>query len=244
MLSRAWSATISAALILSATTYGTLYPPNGVRPGTVGINATFDYVIVGGGTAGLTVAARLAESPSTSVAVIEAGGFYEVDNGNLSVVPGFATFFSGTDPNNTNSLIDWGFVTTPQAGAAGRSMHYAQGKTMGGSSARNFMAYHRPTTGSLRQWADAVGDPTYTMERFLSFYKRSVDFTPATVKYSNSTNLQNRAAFARWGGPLQVSLGNFNDPFATWVQRAFHGIGQSIIDGFQTGQLLGTSYVR
>lgn len=78
-------------------------------------NASFDYVVVGGGTAGLTIAATLANDPSISVAVIEAGGFYEVDNGNISVIPGDATFFSGTSPSDTQPLVDWGFVTVPQA---------------------------------------------------------------------------------------------------------------------------------
>ena len=83
--------------------------------GEPGLNATFDYVIVGGGTAGLTIASRLAANPSISVAVIEAGGFYEADAGNTSVVPGYCTLYAGTDPADTNPLIDWGFVTTPQA---------------------------------------------------------------------------------------------------------------------------------
>lgn len=59
--------------------------------GVPGTNATFDYVIVGGGTAGLAIATRLAAA-NLSVAVIEAGGFYELDNSNLSVVPGYATY--------------------------------------------------------------------------------------------------------------------------------------------------------
>lgn len=74
----------------------------------------FDYVVVGGGTAGLTLATRLAQGCSDSVAVIEAGGVYEQDNGNISVVPGYSTFFSGTDPADFNPLVDWGFVTQPQ----------------------------------------------------------------------------------------------------------------------------------
>lgn len=84
-------------------------------PSQHGLDATFDYVIVGGGTAGLAIASRLAENPSLSVAVVEAGGFYEADNGNLSVVPGYCTAYSGTDPDLTNPKVDWGFVTTPQA---------------------------------------------------------------------------------------------------------------------------------
>ena len=78
-------------------------------------NASFDYVVVGGGTAGLTIASRLAKNPAISVAVIEAGGFYEADSGNVSVVPGYSTFYAGTDPEDTDPEIDWNFVTTPQA---------------------------------------------------------------------------------------------------------------------------------
>ena len=69
----------------------------------------------GGGTAGLTIATRLASDPAISVAVIEAGGFYEIDNGNRSVVPGYANYYTGSDPKNYQPLIDWGFTTVAQA---------------------------------------------------------------------------------------------------------------------------------
>lgn len=87
----------------------------GAAAGVSGQNASYDYVIVGGGTAGLTIAARLAEDASITVAVIEAGGFYEVDDPNISVIPGEVSFFTGTSPEDTNPKIDWGFVTEPQA---------------------------------------------------------------------------------------------------------------------------------
>ena len=83
--------------------------------GLPGTNATYDYVVAGGGTGGLAIATRLAEDPNVSVAVIEAGGFYEIDNGNLSVVPGYANFYTGADSNNYQPLVDWDFTTTPQA---------------------------------------------------------------------------------------------------------------------------------
>ena len=82
--------------------------------GAPGTNASYDYVIVGGGTAGLTIATRLASDPAVSVAVIEAGGFYEIDNGNRSVVPGYANFYTGSDPKNYQPLVDWGFTTVAQ----------------------------------------------------------------------------------------------------------------------------------
>jgi choline dehydrogenase len=69
--------------------------------GILGKNASYDYVIVGGGTGGLTIAARLAEDKNASVAVIEAGGFYQIDNGNGRLV---MMNESRTSPRILNSL--------------------------------------------------------------------------------------------------------------------------------------------
>lgn len=82
--------------------------------GVPGVSASYDYVIVGGGTAGLTVARRLAADKSVSVAVIEAGDFYEFSNGNLSEVPAYATEFTGNDPAMKNPYLDWYMYTEPQ----------------------------------------------------------------------------------------------------------------------------------
>ncbi|KAL8945486.1 MAG: hypothetical protein Q9183_008078, partial [Haloplaca sp. 2 TL-2023] len=72
--------------------------------------------IIGGGTAGLTVAARLSEDPNVAVAVVEAGGFYELTDGNHSQIPAFyAKNFNQTPVADTiQPLIDWGYITEPQ----------------------------------------------------------------------------------------------------------------------------------
>ena len=69
---------------------------------------------MGGGTSGLTVAKRLAEDPQTTVAVIEAGSFYEISNGNRSQIPAYDVDGSSPLPNTVQSLVDWGLITTPQ----------------------------------------------------------------------------------------------------------------------------------
>ena len=83
--------------------------------GVPAFNESFDYVIVGGGTAGLALANRLTENGFFSAAVVEAGGFYELDNGNRSEIPGYAASFIGTAPLLKNPLIDWGYQTTYDA---------------------------------------------------------------------------------------------------------------------------------
>ncbi|KAL9601592.1 MAG: hypothetical protein Q9219_002426 [cf. Caloplaca sp. 3 TL-2023] len=208
-----------------------------------GNDKTFDYVVIGAGTGGLTMATRLAEGCHFSVAVIEAGGYYEQDNGNLSVVPGYTTYYSGTDPSDFNPLIDWGFVTEPQRGLGGRRLHYTRGKTLGGTSARNYMYYQRPTIGSMDKWAEEVGDDSYKFENLLPFYKKSVHYTSPVVLFANSTNNQDPQAWSSTGGPLQVSHGKFVDSFGTWVQPAAEKLGMPTINGLQSGTLIGNGYV-
>ncbi|KAH6694933.1 hypothetical protein BKA61DRAFT_711361 [Leptodontidium sp. MPI-SDFR-AT-0119] len=141
--------------------------------GFPGANATFDYVIIGGGTSGLTVAKRLAEDNSLSVVVIEAGGFYEADAGNFSQIPADENIFSEAPVS-----IDWKISTSPQSQLGGRSISYPHGKCLGGSSGRNGMAYQRGTIGSYQAWADMVDDQSYTFSNLLPYFKKSIIFTP------------------------------------------------------------------
>ena len=86
----------------------------GTSFGVANINRTFDYIVVGGGNAGLTLASRLPEDPTKLVAVVEAGSFYELTNGNLSQLPSDDIYWDGKSPLDVNPGVDWGFVTTPQ----------------------------------------------------------------------------------------------------------------------------------
>ena len=82
--------------------------------GVPGHDVTYDYVIVGGGNAGLTVAARLVEQNAGTVGIVEAGSFYEISNGNLSQVPVTDGDFAGKSLKDSQPLIDWNYATTPQ----------------------------------------------------------------------------------------------------------------------------------
>lgn len=93
-------------------------------------DASFDYVVIGGGTAGITVGARLARH-GFRVAVVEAGGYYEVKRP-LCRVPGAATLGAGASIS-VASAVDWKFVAQRVPGADYRDIHYPRGKCMGGS---------------------------------------------------------------------------------------------------------------
>jgi choline dehydrogenase-like flavoprotein len=92
-------------------------------------DASFDYVVVGGGTGGATIATRLAQK-SLKVALVEAGGLYELQS--VEAVPAADVLIVGSDPK-TKASVDWGFVAENVPGANGRSIHYARGKCLGGS---------------------------------------------------------------------------------------------------------------
>lgn len=103
----------------------------GTIAGAAGVTASFDYVVVGGGTAGNVVGVRLAEAGYT-VAVVEAGGFYQISKPLLTTAPAGDVFNIGMSMSDAVSLVDWKFETEPQAGADGRTFHYARGKCLGG----------------------------------------------------------------------------------------------------------------
>lgn len=111
-------------LLLSLIHYGTEASPldhamsresdNLGRRGPGPRHEVFDYIVVGGGTAGLVIANRLIEDPKVTVAVIEAGDFYEKLTGNASEIPANDILYNGKSPEDTGP-VDWDFVTTPQA---------------------------------------------------------------------------------------------------------------------------------
>ncbi|KAH7382517.1 hypothetical protein DE146DRAFT_704077, partial [Phaeosphaeria sp. MPI-PUGE-AT-0046c] len=208
-------------------------------------NVTFDYVVIGGGTAALVVATRLAEA-NRSVAVIEAGGYYEQDVGNISTVPAYAIYGAGSSPDAIIPGVDWGFVTTPQAGMNNRSLHYARGKTLGGSSARNYYTYQRPTAESLERWANLVDDSSYEFDNLLPYYKKSVDYEPPNndIRPSNASAPAATHAFSFGSGPLRVSFAdNWVNPISSFFKVAWNQLGIQDANDFVSGSLSGVQYV-
>lgn len=103
-------------------------------------DATYDYVVIGGGTAGITLASRLAQN-GFHVALVEAGGYYEWMHP-LSTIPGAATIGIGASIS-TASSVDWKFVAEKVPGANYRDIHYPRGKCLGGSYVLSSLPFTR-----------------------------------------------------------------------------------------------------
>jgi choline dehydrogenase len=125
-----WASFAAAALQSQSREKRQLTGLLGSLEGILGVDQVFDYIVVGGGTGGLTVAKRLAEDSSVTVAVIEAGTLYEVGDPILLQTPAGDTTFVGTA--ETLPTVDWGFFTAPDPASNNIKRSYARGKCLGG----------------------------------------------------------------------------------------------------------------
>ena len=210
--------------------------------GIANTNATYDYIIIGGGLAGSVVASRLTEHSNATVAVVEAGSFSELTNGNWSQIPYWSEQWAGSDKDDYSDLVDWGLQTQEQIN--GEVMLYSQGKALGGSSIRNQMLYHRGTEGFYQAWADQVDDQSYTWENMTQYLERSMTFTPPimTAQNGNVSIMYDAGAFlegANMSNPLHVSYPSYVQPLGTYGPAAFSSIGLSQQAGFSSGMLHG-----
>ena len=123
----------------------------------------FDYVIVGGGSAGCVLAGRLTEDPNCRVALIEAG---PSDDSKLVRVPALLGATVSTH------RLNWAYDTVPQAGLNGRRGYQPRGKVLGGSSSINAMVYIRGHASDYDDWA-AAGCSGWSYDEVLPYFKRS-----------------------------------------------------------------------
>ena len=144
----------------------------------------FDYVVVGGGSAGCVVASRLTEDPDTTVALLEAGG---PDSSVLVHAPAGAVTMLPTTFNN------WAFKTVPQTGLNGRRGYQPRGKVLGGSSSTNAMIYVRGNRWDYDHWA-SLGNPGWSFDEVLPYFKKS-----------ENSEIHGATDYHGVGGPLNVA---------------------------------------
>ncbi len=129
-------------------------------------DTTFDYIIIGGGTAGSLLANRLSADATHRVLLIEAG---RKDDYHWIHIPVGYLYCIG------NPRTDWLYNTEPDAGLNGRALRYPRGKTLGGSSSINGMIYMRGQARDYDGWAQLVGDANWTWEHSLPYFQLHED---------------------------------------------------------------------
>lgn len=151
----------------------------------------FDYLVIGGGSAGSVMAGRLSENAGTQVALLEAGGR---GDSWLVKVPLAAVAMLPTRINN------YAFETVPQSGLNGRRGYQPRGKALGGSSAINAMVYTRGHRTDYDHWAE-LGNDGWSYAELLPYFRRS----------ENNTSFNDE--FHGTGGPLHVGNLQTGNPF-------------------------------
>ncbi|KAK6498190.1 hypothetical protein TWF506_004429 [Arthrobotrys conoides] len=155
---------------------------------------SFDYIIVGGGTAGLVVANRLSANPHIKVGVLEAGTSGLDDP--IIYTPGKVGWAVGTQ-------YDWGFNTEPQPELGNRPLFYSRGKALGGSSAINFYVWMRGNKPDYDAWAE-LGNPGWDFNSMIPYFKKPETFNPPTPLHATNFKLDYDAADHGTSGPINT----------------------------------------
>ena len=175
----------------------------------------FDYVIMGGGSAGCTLAARLSEDPDTSVCLLEAGG-----NGKSILVRAPAAVVAMLPGHG--KINNWAMNTVPQPGLNGRRGYQPRGRALGGSSAINAMLYVRGHKSDYDGWAD-LGNDGWDWDSVLPYFKRS------------ENNQHGGDDFHGSDGPLQVSDQQSPRPMSRAFVEAATRLQHREVTDFNTG---------
>lgn len=167
-----------------------------------GMSEAFDYIIIGAGSAGCVLAARLTEREDCSVLLLEAGGPDKA--GSIGVPIAFSSLFK--------TECDWDYETAPQRHLDGRTLYCPRGKVLGGSSAINAMIYIRGNRLDYDGWA-AAGNDGWAFDDVLEYFKRAEDQQRGPSTYHGV------------GGPLRVEDQRDPNPMSLAFVEAAPDVG-------------------
>jgi choline dehydrogenase len=172
---------------------------------------SYDVVVVGGGSAGSVIAARLSEDPGTSVLVLEAG------RSDLRIDP-FIHMPAALPFPIGNPLYDWRYETEPEPEMHGRRIYHARGKVLGGSSSINGMIFQRGNPMDYERWAADAGMESWDYRHCLPYFKR--------MEALHLADGSNGADDWRGGdGPLHLERGRAENPLFEALFRAAEQAG-------------------
>ncbi|TFK37738.1 aryl-alcohol-oxidase from pleurotus Eryingii [Crucibulum laeve] len=193
-MTRLLHTTLICALVGS--TFGALFTdPSQIK------NTTYDFIVVGAGTAGNVIAARLSENPSVSVLVVEAGVSNTGFKAENLMIPLFAPLAS------VNSPFDWNYTTVPQKALNNQILPYSRGYVLGGSSSTNFITWTRGSRDDFDRFAKVVGDTSYTWNNLFPYFKKSEKWVHP-VDGRNDTQEYNPTVHGTTGPVLVSTSGN------------------------------------
>jgi choline dehydrogenase-like flavoprotein len=186
--------------------------------------AEFDYVVVGGGSAGCIVASRLAEEKDVRVLLLEAGGS---DKTRFCRIPGMISIIH-TVPQ-VKKRFDWGYYTVPQVHAANRKMPTVRGKVLGGSSSINGLLFVRGHRSNYDGWA-AGGATGWSFNDVLPAYKKLEDWEGGASEFRGA------------GGPVAVIKAKDVTPATeSYLQALAETLGVPRIDDYNAAEQEGAS---
>lgn len=200
-------------------------------PGAVS-GKSFTYVVVGGGTAGLTVAARLTENPDHTALVLEAGAAHLNDP--LILTPAEVGVVYG------NPDYDWNYVTVPQVNANNVAVNFTRGRVLGGSSALNAMIWDRSSKAEF-DLLPALGNEGWGWDGLLPYMKKPERFTPPVDRtFSRFWNQTFKISTRGLTGQIETTFTSSIPDAEIPVEAAALDLGLDLIPDPMGGDIAGT----